>query len=81
MSNFDEFDGEIQDLAEELKVSFVLECAVGKANSHFMVAAKLMRVANGNYVWSGYYEASTDTVAKVFEEIGESVAKEVNAFL
>lgn len=73
---FKNYDLETQELGEKLNVSFVLECDVSQINSHFVVTAKLMNIAEDSYIWTGSFETDIDSAAETPKEIAESVVQE-----
>jgi TolB-like protein/Tfp pilus assembly protein PilF len=71
-----QFKGEKFDLtevAQKLKVSYVLEGSVRKAGNQLRITAQLIKADDGYHLWSETYDRSLDNIFAIQDEISAAV--------
>lgn len=74
-------DVPIQQIAETLKVSHIVEGSVRRAEDQLRVTAQLVRAEDGFHLWSEIYDRPANDVFEVQEDIAENVATALDIFL
>jgi len=78
------FKGTSEDLTtigEKLNVATLLEGSVRKSGNRVRIGVQLVRVADGDAVWSRTYDRTLDDVFAVQDDIAHSVVKELRTHL
>ncbi|RPI71309.1 MAG: hypothetical protein EHM47_10510 [Ignavibacteriales bacterium] len=65
----------VQDIAEKLKVSKVLEGSVQRIDDKVRITATLIDASDGYQIWSETFNRSSNDIFLIQDEIGESVVK------
>jgi adenylate cyclase len=71
----------IEDIANTLHVSHILEGSVRKSGSALRITAQLIRTTDATHVWSQTYERSLSDIFKVQGEIARTVAEALKVAL
>ncbi|HEY5775650.1 MAG TPA: tetratricopeptide repeat protein [Xanthomonadales bacterium] len=71
--SFKEQNLEITDIAQRLKVAYVLEGSVRKANNQLRITAQLIQTADGYHLWSETYDRNLDNIFAIQEEIASKI--------
>lgn len=71
----------IADIAQALRVAYVLEGSVRRSGGHVRVSARLVRADSGFLAWSGSFDRGLDDMFKAQDEIASAVVNELNATL
>ena len=64
---------EITDIAQRLKVAYVLEGSVRKADNRLRITAQLIQIADGYHLWSETYDRNLDNIFAIQEEIASKI--------
>jgi len=64
---------EITDIAQRLKVAYVLEGSVRKADNRLRITAQLIQTADGYHLWSETYDRNLDNIFAIQEEIASKI--------
>jgi len=64
---------EIADIAQRLKVAYVLEGSVRKADNRLRITAQLIQTADGYHLWSETYDRTLDNIFAIQEEIAGKI--------
>ena len=72
---------DIQDIARQLGVAWVLEGSVRKAGDRVRVTAQLIRADNGFHAWSETYDRRLDDIFAIQDEISEAIAQALKVTL
>ena len=64
---------EITDIAERLKVAYVLEGSVRKADNRLRITAQLIQTADGYHLWSETYDRNLENIFAIQEEIAGKI--------
>jgi len=64
---------EIPEIAERLKVAYVLEGSVRKSGNQIRITAQLIQADNGYHLWSETYDRELDNVFQIQDEIALAV--------
>lgn len=65
---------DVRDLADRLKVAYVLEGSVRKAGDRLRITAQLVEAARGYHLWTETYDRGLEDVFAVQEEIALAIA-------
>ena len=74
-------DVNLSKVAEDLKVSYVLEGSVRKAGNRVRVTAQLIEAASDRHVWSETYERDLTDIFAIQDEVAGMVADELEVRL
>jgi adenylate cyclase len=64
----------VQDIGNELGVSYILEGSVRKSGNRARITAQLIDALNGHHLWAERYDRELDDVFEVQDEITQNVA-------
>ena len=78
---FRDQDMPLRKIAERLDVAHIVEGSVRRSGNRFRVTAQLIRAADDSHIWTETYDASTDDVFSVQEEVAEKIAMALDIFL
>ena len=67
----------VAQIADELKVDYVLEGSVRKQDSRLRVTAQLIRTSDQVHLWAENFDRSVGSVLDIQGEVAESIAREV----
>ena len=70
-------DVKLSQVAEELKVSHILEGSVRKAGNRIRVTAQLIDARTDSHLWSETYDRTLDDIFAIQDEISASVVKQL----
>ncbi len=68
-------------IGKELKVAYILEGSVRKADNTLRITAQLINSADGAHVWSETYDRDMDDILKIQDEIAAAVSKKLQITL
>ena len=68
-------------IGKELKVAYILEGSVRKADNTLRITAQLINTADGAHVWSETYDRYMDDILKIQDEIAAAVSKKLQITL
>ena len=68
-------------MGRQLRVSTILEGSVQKEGERLRIKAKLVKVADGYYLWSESYDRKLDHVFQIQDEISQAVAEKLKITL
>jgi adenylate cyclase len=71
----------INQIADELGVSYVLEGSVQRANNKVRINARLIKAGDDNNVWSNSFDNDLSDVFKVQSEVAQKIAEELKITL
>src|SRR5262249_59215685 len=71
----------ISDIAQTLGVAHVLEGSVRKAGNTVRITAQMIRVSDGNHVWSETYDRDLKDIFRLQDEIAAKVVDTLKATL
>jgi serine/threonine protein kinase/Tfp pilus assembly protein PilF len=74
-------DATIADVGRALNVKSVLEGSVRKAGNRVRISVQLVKVENGDALWSETYDRTLDDIFAVQDDIAQSVVKELRTTL
>jgi serine/threonine protein kinase/tetratricopeptide (TPR) repeat protein len=74
-------DATIEDVGRALNVRTVLEGSVRKAGNRVRISVQLVRVEDGEALWSETYDRMLDDIFAVQDDIAQSVVKELRTTL
>ena len=66
---------DIREVAQKLRVRYVLEGSVRKSGSRLRITAQLIEAENGTHVWAEKFDGAVDDVFDVQDTITEAVVK------
>jgi TolB-like protein/Flp pilus assembly protein TadD len=72
---------DIPEIARKLHVANVLEGSVRKSGDQLRMTVKLIRAAEGYYLWSETYDRKLDDIFKIQDEIAGEVVKQLKVTL
>jgi serine/threonine protein kinase/Tfp pilus assembly protein PilF len=72
---------EVGEIAQRLKVRYVLEGSVRKAGSRVRVTAQLVEASNGYQLWSERYDRQLEDIFDVQDEIARSIVERLKVAL
>jgi tetratricopeptide (TPR) repeat protein len=64
----------IQQISQELGVSYILEGSVRKSGSRLRVTAQLIKAADGFHLWANDYDRELDDVFSIQDDVSQSIA-------
>src|SRR4029077_5729146 len=64
---------QVQDVARELGVCYVLEGSVRKADGRVRITAQLVDARSGGHIWAERYESGREDIFRVQDEISQSI--------
>ncbi|MBI3416351.1 MAG: tetratricopeptide repeat protein [Verrucomicrobia bacterium] len=65
---------DIQKIGEQLHVSHLLEGSVAKAGNKLRITAQLIKISDGNHLWSDTYDREMQDIFAVRSEVAQQVA-------
>src|ERR1043166_7207048 len=65
---------DIQKIGEQLHVSHLLEGSVAKAGNKLRITAQLIKISDGNHLWSDSYDRDMQDIFAVRSEVAQQVA-------
>jgi TolB-like protein len=68
-------------IADSLRVSYVLEGSVRKANDMLRITVQLIQASDDSHIWSRTYDYKKDSIFKVQEDIAKNVTRALNILL
>ncbi|WP_260483759.1 TIR domain-containing protein [Sphingomicrobium flavum] len=71
----------LNEIAEQLHVSHIVEGTVRRSGDDWRVTAQLIRAADNSQLWSDSYDATGDDLLRVQEEIAERAAEALGVLL
>ncbi|HEU5399053.1 MAG TPA: winged helix-turn-helix domain-containing protein, partial [Gammaproteobacteria bacterium] len=71
----------IKEIGQQLGADYVLEGSVAQQGHAYHVSARLIRVADQNYVWGDEYDLDTNYTASVYKQLVIRIATQVAALL
>jgi serine/threonine protein kinase/Tfp pilus assembly protein PilF len=74
-------NAEVGEIAQRLKVRYVLEGSVRKAGSRVRVTAQLVEASNGYQLWSERYDRQLEDIFDVQDEIARSIVERLKVAL
>lgn len=74
-------DVKLPDIAQELRVSHLLEGSVRKSGDRVRITAQLIRGSDGYHEWSETYDRTLDDIFAIQEEIAGSVVSQLKVTL
>lgn len=74
-------DIDIPTIAEQLKVTHVLEGSVRKSGDNVRITAQLIKVETDSHLWSEAYNRKLENVFEIQEEISKAIAAELQVTL
>jgi len=72
---------QVQQIAEELNVSYLLEASVFRSEDKIRVTAQLLNARSDEHIWSEQYDRVLSDVFEVMSDISQQVASEVEVVL
>ena len=73
--------GDIQDIAEKLKVATVLEGSVRKAGKRVRITSQLISAADSYHLWSETYDRELEDIFAIQDDIAQSIVGALKATL
>jgi len=74
-------DLEIPEIAERLKVAYILEGSVRKAGDQVRITAQLIEARSDTHLWSQTYDRKLDDIFAIQDEIAATVVKQLKITL
>ncbi|HVB36322.1 MAG TPA: FlgO family outer membrane protein [Candidatus Acidoferrales bacterium] len=71
----------LQNIGKELHVDAVVEGSVMRSNDRVRITARLIRVSNGNLLWTQAYDRKLEDVLALQDEVARAIASEVKVTL
>jgi serine/threonine protein kinase len=71
----------IQQISQELGVSFILEGSVRKSGDKLRVSAQLIKAADGFHLWANDYDRKLDDVFEIQDDVSQSLANALEVTL
>ena len=71
----------LREIADRLDVAHIVEGSVRRSGNQLRVTAQLIRAEDDSHIWSESYDASTDDVFHVQEDVAEKIATALDVFL
>jgi adenylate cyclase len=72
---------QVQDIAEQLNVTYLLEASVFKSEDKIRVTTQLINAITDEHLWSDQYDRELEDVFDVMSEISKEVASEVKVVI
>ncbi|HET6363175.1 MAG TPA: adenylate/guanylate cyclase domain-containing protein [Gemmatimonadota bacterium] len=73
--------GDVQEIAEKLKVATVLEGSVRKAGNRVRITGQLIGAADGYHLWSETYDRQLEDIFAIQDDIAQSIVTALKATL
>jgi adenylate cyclase len=73
--------GDVQEVAEKLKVATVLEGSVRKAGNRVRITGQLIGAADGYHLWSETYDRQLEDIFAIQDDIAQSIVAALKATL
>ena len=73
--------GDVQEIAEKLKVATVLEGSVRKAGNRVRITSQLIGAADGYHLWSETYDRQLEDIFAIQDDIAQSIVTALKATL
>ena len=73
--------GDVQEIAEKLKVATVLEGSVRKAGNRVRITGQLIGAADGYHLWSETYDRELEDIFAIQDDIAQSIVGALKATL
>ena len=73
--------GDVQEIAEKLKVATVLEGSVRKAGNRVRITSQLISAADGYHLWSETYDRQLEDIFAIQDDIAQSIVTALKATL
>jgi TolB-like protein/class 3 adenylate cyclase/Tfp pilus assembly protein PilF len=73
--------GDVQEIAEKLKVATVLEGSVRKAGNRVRITGQLIGAADGYHLWSETYDRELEDIFAIQDDIAQSIVAALKATL
>lgn len=67
-----------EDIAETLKVTYLVEGSIRKSASNVRVSVQLIESASGNQVWGKHYDAELEDILQLEQELSHSIAATIS---
>lgn len=74
-------DMTLREIAAQLDVAHIVEGSVRRSGDRLRVTAQLIRAADDSHIWTETYDAASDDVFRVQEEVAEKIATALDVFL
>jgi TolB-like protein len=71
----------IQKIADSLRVSYIVEGSVRKAEKKIKVTVQLIRSSDGTHIWSKTYDQVLEDIFRIQEDIASNVARTLDIYL
>ena len=71
----------LREIAHRLDVAHIVEGSVRRSGDQFRVTAQLIRAEDDSHIWAETFDASTNDVFRVQEDIAEKIATALDVFL
>jgi adenylate cyclase len=81
VEQFREVIPQVQDIAKQLNVTYLLEASVFKSEDKIRVTAQLINAINDEHLWSEQYDRELEDVFAVMSDISQEVASEVKVVI
>lgn len=79
--HFRDQDMPLREIAERLNVAHIVEGSVRRSGDRLRVTAQLIRATDDSHIWTETYDASSDDVFSVQEQVAEKIAAALDIFL
>jgi TolB-like protein/Flp pilus assembly protein TadD len=73
--------GDVQEIAEKLKVATVLEGSVRKAGNRVRITGQLISAADGYHLWSETYDRQLEDIFAIQDDIAQAIVTALKATL
>ena len=73
--------GDVQEIAEKLKVATVLEGSVRKAGNRVRITGQLIGAADGYHLWSETYDRQLEDIFAIQDDIAQAIVSALKATL
>ena len=71
----------LREIADRLGVAHIVEGSVRRAGDQFRVTVQLIRAEDDSHIWAETFDASTNDVFRVQEDVAEQIATALDVFL
>ena len=71
----------LREIADRLGVAHIVEGSVRRSGDQFRVTAQLIRAEDDSLIWAETFDASTNDVFRVQEDVAEKIATALDVFL
>ncbi len=79
--HFRDQDMSLREIAARLDVAYIVEGSVRRSGDRLRVTAQLIRATDDSHIWTETYNASSDDVFSVQEQVAEKIANALDIFL